>query len=219
MTSEGDGAMSKIPPKLAGMLAALVLGLGGTVVGLEVNDARIQAESKHQYVQAVQADPATSQAVKVAMVLGSYYESGGRHIGTPYVDKLGKGRPLTVCNGITGRGVIAGKTYTPAECYGLEKGRYLQAERDAARLFAYWASYDAFVRGQFIDFIHNKGVGALSTSTMLRKANAGDLHGACRENPRWSRGTVGGVSTVLRGLLGRGESNDEICRLVRLEPA
>lgn len=205
--------VSKIPRPLAARIAGLVLaaGIGGGAILVHEEAARqTQIDA---YVQAVASDAGTSQAVKVAMVLGSYYESGGRHIGTPYVDKLGKGQPLTVCNGITGRGVIAGKTYTPAECYELEKGRYLQAERDAARLFAYWASYNAFVRGQFIDFVHNKGVGALSTSTMLRKANAGDLLGACRESPRWKRGTVNGQSVVLDGLVVRGESNEEICRL------
>lgn len=211
--------VSKIPRGLAARIAALVLaaGIGGGVVVVRIDMAK-QGQID-AYVQAVASDASTSQAVKVAMVLGSYYESGGRHIGTPYVDRLGKGQPLTVCNGITGRGVIAGKTYTPADCYELEKGRYLQAERDAARLFAYWSSYNAFVRGQFIDFIHNKGVGALSTSTMLRKANAGDLLGACRENPRWSRGTVNGRSVVLSGLLVRGESNEEICRKAAGVPA
>lgn len=134
------------------------------------------------------------------------------HIGIPYIDKLGKGAPLTVCNGITGTGVVAGKWYSPTECYQLEKGRYLQSERAAQRLLAYWASYDALVQGTFIDFLHNKGEGAFLTSTMRRKANAGDLPGACRENPRWNKGTVKGISTVLPGLQLRGDSNDEICR-------
>ena len=150
------------------------------------------------------------------MVLGHFYESSGKHIGTPYIDKLGKGAPLTVCNGITGAGVIAGKWYSPGECYQLEKGRYLQSERAAQRLLAYWPSYDAFVQGTFIDFLHNKGEANFSTSTMRRKANAGDLVGACLENPRWNKGTVKGVSTVLPGLQGRGDSNDEICRVWRM---
>lgn len=51
-----------------------------------------------------------SAAVLLAMELGSHFESSGRHIGTPYVDKLGKGQPLTVCNGVTGAGVVAGVT-------------------------------------------------------------------------------------------------------------
>lgn len=208
---------SKVPPWLVSRLAALVLtaGLagGGVFMAGHVTDAAL----RDQYVQAVASDTATSPAVKIAMVMGSYYESSSKHIGTPYVDKLGKGQPLTVCNGITGAGVMAGRYYTPAACYQLELGRYLQAERDAERLLVYWVAYDPFVQGSFIDFVHNKGAAALTTSTMRRKANAGDLVGACRENPRWNKGTVNGVSTVLPGLQLRGSANDEICREWRLD--
>ncbi len=208
---------SKIPRFLAGRLAALVLTLGaGGGAYLAADQAAIEQGLADQYVQAVAADPDSSKGVKVAMVMGHFYESSGRHVGTPYIDKLGKGSPLTVCNGITGTGVIAGKWYSPGECYQLEKGRYLQSERAAQRLLAYWPSYDAFVQGTFIDFLHNKGEANFSTSTMRRKANAGDLVGACLENPRWNKGTVKGVSTVLPGLQGRGDSNDEICRVWRM---
>lgn len=205
----------KVPPWLVGRLAALVMmtGLGGS--GAYFAQQASTEAMADEYVQAVAADVETSQGVKVAMVLGSFYESSGRHIGTPYVDKLGKGQPLTVCNGITGAGVVAGRTYSPTDCYRLERARYLLSEREAVHLLTHWASYDPFVQGVFIDFIHNKGSAALASSTMLRKANAGDLEGACRENPRWARGTVGGVSTVLPGLQLRGDSNDEICRTWR----
>lgn len=207
----------KVPRFLAGRLAALVLTLGaGGGAYLAADQVAIEQGLADRYVQAVAADPSTSQGVKVAMVLGHFYESSGKHIGTPYIDKLGKGAPLTVCNGITGAGVIAGKWYSPGECYQLEKGRYLQSEREAQRLLAYWASYDAFTQGTFIDFLHNKGAANFATSTMRRKANAGDLPGACRENPRWNKGTVKGISTVLPGLQLRGDSNDEICREWRM---
>lgn len=203
--------MSKVPAFLSSRLAALAIlaGLGGT--GAYVAQQTSDEALRDQYVQTVAADSSTSNAVKVAMVLGQFYESSGKHIGTPYIDKLGRGQPLTVCNGITGVGVVAGRWYSPSDCYYLERGRYLAAEQDARRLFTRWASYDPFVQGQFIDFIHNKGAANLSTSTLLRKANAGDLAGACRENPRWNRGTVQGVSTVLPGLQLRGDANAEIC--------
>lgn len=216
---------SKVPAWLSGRLLALVLltGGGGAVLvqdqALQVPEAQLQQALADEYVRAVSADTTTSQAVKVAMVLGSFYESSGKHIGTPYVDKLGRGQPLTVCNGITGAGVAAGRWYGPANCYQLEKARYLTAERAAQRLLNRWASYDPFVQGQFIDFLHNKGEGAFTTSTMRRKANAGDLVGACRENPRWNKGTVNGVQQVLPGLQLRGDSNDEICSLWRLDGA
>lgn len=209
---------SRVPAWLGARLVAVCLlaglGGGGAILATRATDEAL----RDQFVQAVAADETTSPAVKIAMVMGSYYESSGKHIGTPYVDKLGKGRPLTVCNGITGPGVVAGKWYTPGECYQLELGRYLQAEREAGRLLVYWVAYDPFVQGTFIDFVHNKGSDALATSTMRRKANAGDLEGACRENPRWNKGTVNGVATVLPGLQLRGNANDEICREWRLNP-
>lgn len=210
--------MSKVPAFLSSRLAALAIlaALGGT--GAYVAQQTSDEALRDQYVQTVAADPSTSNAVKVAMVLGQFYESSGKHIGTPYIDKLGRGQPLTVCNGITGPDVVAGRWYSPSDCYYLERGRYLAAEQEARRLFARWGSYDPFVQGQFIDFVHNKGAVNLSTSTLLRKANAGDLAGACRENPRWNRGTVAGVSTVLPGLQLRGDANAEICLEWRAQP-
>jgi lysozyme len=201
---------------IVGRLLALAMltGGGGAFYAQhqgEVARAEVQAAAADPYVQAVARDASTSDAVKIAMLIGHLYESSGKHVGTPYIDKLGRGQPLTVCNGITGAEVVAGKWYTPADCYELEKGRYLQAERVAKRLFAYWASYDAITQATFLDFIHNKGEGALSTSTMLRKANAGDVQGACRENPKWNKGTVKGVLTVLPGLKDRADTNAGFC--------
>lgn len=193
---------------------AMLTGGGGAFYAQhqgEVARAEVQAAAADPYVQAVARDVSTSDAVKIAMLMGHLYESSGKHVGTPYIDKLGRGQPLTVCNGITGAGVVAGKWYTPADCYELEKGRYLQAERAAKRLFAYWASYDAITQATFLDFIHNKGDGALAASTMLRKANAGDVQGACRENPKWNKGTVNGVLTVLPGLKDRADTNAGFC--------
>lgn len=201
---------------IVGRLLALAMltGGGGAFVVQhqgEVAQSDVQVAVADPYVQAVARDASTSDAVKIAMLMGHLYESSGKHVGTPYTDKLGRGQPLTVCNGITGAGVVAGKWYTPADCYELEKGRYLQAERVAKRLFAYWASYDAITQATFLDFIHNKGEGALAASTMLRKANAGDVVGACRENPKWNKGTVKGVLTVLPGLKDRADTNAGFC--------
>ena len=201
---------------IVGRLLALAMLTGGGGAFYvqhqgEVAQAEVQAAAADPYVQAVARDAGTSDAVKIAMLMGHLYESSGKHVGTPYIDKLGRGQPLTVCNGITGAGVVAGKWYTPADCYELEKGRYLQAERAAKRLFAYWASYDAITQATFLDFIHNKGEGALAASTMLRKANAGDVQGACRENPKWNKGTVKGVLTVLPGLKDRADTNAGFC--------
>lgn len=208
--------MSKIPAQLRTSLAALVLLLGAGGGAYYVDEAATREANTNAYIQAVAADPEVSDAIRIAMVMASFYESSNRHIGTPYVDKLGKGQPLTVCNGLTGPEVVAGRYYSPAECYRLEKRRYVGYEAEAKRLLTYWESYDPFQKATFLDFLHNKGEGNFFSSTMRRKANAGDWEGACRENTRWNRGTVKGVSAVLPGLQLRGDSNDEICRTWRL---
>lgn len=204
--------MSKIPELLRRSLGALALlaGLGGG--GYVINEAAQREAQSNAYVQAVAVSD-VSEAIKVAMVMGFYYESSNRHIGTPYIDRNGKGQPLTVCNGLTGPEVVASRYYSPAECFRLEKARYLKSEAAAKRLFRFWDSYTVWQKAVFIDFIWNKGEGALAGSTLLAKANRGDVIGACRENPRWNKGTVNGVSMVLPGLQIRGDSNGELCEV------
>ena len=152
-----------------------------------------------------------SPAVLLAMELGSHFESSGRHIGTPYVDKLGKGQPLTVCNGVTGPGVVAGRTYTPDDCKRLELPRYLEAERQARAALRHWSAYNVWVRASFIDMVYNLGPSALDGTTIARLANAGDLDGACAQMPRWVRGTVAGQKVTLPGLVDRRATTAELC--------
>lgn len=152
-----------------------------------------------------------SSAIVLAMELGSHYESSGRHIGTPYVDRLGKGQPLTVCNGVTGPEVVAGRYYTQDDCKRLELPKYRQAETAAARMFTHWGSYNVWVRASIIDMVYNLGAGALQGSTLLAKGNAGDLVGMCEQMPRWVRGTVNGQKTVLPGLVDRRDTTRELC--------
>ena len=80
-------AQSRVPKALAGSLAALVM----LAAGVSIQNAEPSQEAlRNEYIQAVAEDQATSMAVKIAMVMGSQYESSGKHIGKPYVDKLGR---------------------------------------------------------------------------------------------------------------------------------
>lgn len=200
----------RIPQALRSMLKAMLIatGVGG---GTYYVSQQSQQAQLTEYLQTVAADTSTSDAIKLAMVLGSYYESSYRHIGTPYIDRLGKGQPLTVCNGITGQGVVAGRYYTPADCYKLEVGRYKGAEAFLAKSVPTYSAANVLQQATFLDFVHNKGTGAFATSTMRRKLLAGDFTGACRENEKWTRGTVGGVKVVLPGLKVRGDANSDLC--------
>ena len=200
----------RIPKPLQAALSAMIasMGAGG---GVYLAEQERTSQLQTEYLQTVAADTSTSEAIKLAMVLGSYYESSFRHIGKPYIDKLGKGQPLTVCNGITGAGVVAGRYYTPADCYKLEVGRYKEAEAFLAKSVPTYSAANVFQQAVGLDFIHNKGAGAFSTSTYRRKWIAGDVVGACRENERWNKGTVRGASVVLPGLKIRADANSDLC--------
>lgn len=192
---------------LAAMLASVSAG-GGVYLVQQEQTSKAQTE----YLQTAAADTSTSDAVKLAMVLGSYYESSFRHIGTPYVDKLGKGQPLTVCNGITGAGVVAGRYYTPADCYRLEVGRYREAEAFLKQSAgAAYRSASPLQQATYLDFVHNVGSAGFSGSTMRRKLLAGDVVGACRENRRWVYGTINGAKVALPGLVIRRNANSDLC--------
>lgn len=59
----------------------------------------------------------------------------------------------------------------------------------------------------FVSWTYNVGWGAACGSTLIRKANAGDLLGACDELLRWNR--AGG--RVVRGLTNRRAAERELC--------
>jgi lysozyme len=197
-------ADSKVPQPLRDNLVKLGATLAIGAVG--AGGAYIQTQPTYEL-----GGVKVSHEVAIAHEMGRYFESSYRHIGTPYVDKVGKGQPLTVCNGVTGPEVVAGKTYGPADCARLELPKYLSAEKAAKRLFTHWPEYNAWQRASFIDMIYNLGESALVAKTITRKANAGDLAGACNEMPRWVYGTVKGVSTKLPGLVPRRGTTQELC--------
>ena len=200
----------RIPKPLQAALAAMIasMGAGG---GVYLAEQERTSQLQTEYLRTVAADTSTSDAIKLAMVLGSYYESSFRHIGTPYVDKLGKGQPLTVCNGITGAGVVAGRYYTPADCYRLEVGRYKEAEAFLAKSVPTYSAANALQKATYLDFVHNVGAAAFSGSTMRRKLLAGDMIGACRENEKWVYGTINGAKVALPGLVIRRNANSDLC--------
>lgn len=149
-------------------------------------------------------------AIQIARELGSYYESSGRHIGKPYIDRAGKGQPWTVCAGVTGPAVVPSRYYTPKDCERLETAMYRESLTIARANLSNWEKYNVFVRASFLDVAYNVP-SALMGTTLQAKANAGDLTGACMQMPRWVYGTVGGKKVRLPGLVIRRDTTRELC--------
>lgn len=109
---------------------------------------------------------------------------------TAYLDSVGV---PTICTGST-RAVRIGQEALPGECDARLREDTSVAGKALERLVRVpvtQGQYDAL-----LSFTFNLGEGNLSRSTLLRKLNAGDCHGAAREFLRWDR--AGGQ--VLRGL-------------------
>lgn len=64
--------------------------------------------------------------------------------------------------------------------------------------------------GAFVSLSYNIGIGAFSRSTALRKFNNGDIAGAAEAIKLWSKATVNGKKTVLKGLVRRRAAEVEL---------
>ncbi|WP_186115432.1 lysozyme [Burkholderia gladioli] len=101
-----------------------------------------------------------------------------------YPDPASGGDPWTIGYGATGAGIAKGVTWTQAQADA-------RLDADLAR-FA--AAVDRHVtapltpaqKAALVDFVFNVGEGNFTSSTLLRKLNAGDYDGAADELPRWN---------------------------------
>ena len=138
---------------------------------------------------------AGSMAMAVSVV--GYFE--GRSL-VGYVDPVGI---PTVCYGHTATAKV-GQTKTAEECEQLlqqDLGIALAAvDKELPEL-------SPETRAALGSFVFNVGEGAFRSSTLLRKAKAGDLQGACNELPRW----VYAGGRVLNGLVRRRDAERELC--------
>jgi lysozyme len=120
---------------------------------------------------------------------------------TPYKDPVGI---LTVCDGVT-RGVRADHVYTDQECAALAAHELVDHGLAIAPCLPEALPTDT--RAAFTSFGYNVGAAAFCSSTLARKANAGDLAGACAELSRWT--LAGGRQ--LPGLVKRRAAERALC--------
>ncbi|HIE9171615.1 TPA: lysozyme [Klebsiella pneumoniae] len=111
----------------------------------------------------------------------------------------------TVCDGHTGTDIRHGHRYTDRECDSLLKAD-LQKVASAIDSLIKVRIPDP-TRAALYSFTYNVGSGAFASSTLLKKLNAGDVPGACKELQRWTY--AGGKQW--KGLITRREIEREVC--------
>lgn len=120
---------------------------------------------------------------------------------TAYPDIVGV---WTICYGETD-GVRKGDKATKAECDSMLAKQIAAYEARLDKCLT--ATVPMKTKAAFVSWSYNVGTGAACSSTLVKKANAGDLRGACNELPKWNR--AGGK--VVRGLTNRREAERQLC--------
>ena len=118
-----------------------------------------------------------------------------------YVDPVGI---VTACTGHTGPELRMGQRYTRQQCEDMLYGDLL---KHTAALDCIKHPMTDGQKAAFLSFAFNVGNKAFCDSTLARKANAGDMPGACAELSRWTR--AGGRE--LPGLVKRRAAERELC--------
>lgn len=101
---------------------------------------------------------------------------------------------------VDGKPIRAGMTIKQETAERLLKTGLVSYESDVSRLVKVGVTQEQF--DALVSFTYNLGARSLSTSTLLRKLNAGDYAGAADEFLRWNK--AGGK--VLNGLTRRREA-------------
>lgn len=111
---------------------------------------------------------------------------------------------ITACTGHTGPELKMGQTFTRQHC---EDMLYADLNKHAAALDCIKRPMTDGQKAAFLSFAFNVGNGAFCGSTLARKANAGDMPGACAELSRWTY--AGGKQ--LPGLVRRRAAERQLC--------
>ncbi|WP_368912723.1 lysozyme [Proteus mirabilis] len=111
----------------------------------------------------------------------------------------------TVCFGHTGTDIISNKIYSESECLALLEKDLSKVRREVDPLIK--VEINDNTRAAIYSFAYNVGVGAFARSTLLKKLNAGDQHGACEEMKRW----VYAGGKVWRELVSRRDAESALC--------
>ena len=137
-------------------------------------------------------------AAALAISTVTFYEST---VQRTYRDPIGI---ITACTGHTGPELKMGQTFTREQCDDMLAKDLLG---HAAALDCIKTPMADGQKAAFLSFAFNVGNGAFCGSTLVRKANADDMRGACAELSRWT--LAGGRE--LPGLVKRRSAERALC--------
>lgn len=116
----------------------------------------------------------------VALATATISQFEGREL-RAYRDIVGV---WTICDGET-KGVKPGDVATPAECDSMLAKNLVLYENGIDKCLT--AAVPGKTKVAFLSLAYNVGTGAFCKSTLVKKANAGDLKGACDQLLVWVR--------------------------------
>ena len=137
-------------------------------------------------------------ALALAAPLVVYFEGT---IPRTYRDPIGI---LTSCTGHTGPELRMGQTWTQEQC---DQQLYADLLKHSEALDCIKRPLTDGQKAAFLSFAFNVGNSAFCKSTLARKANAGDMAGACAELLRWTRAG----DKELPGLVRRRNAEYQLC--------
>ena len=137
-------------------------------------------------------------AVALCVPLVMYFEGTIQRV---YRDPIGI---LTSCTGHTGPELRMGQVFTKEQC---EQQLLADLLKHADALDCVKKPMTDGQKAAFLSFAFNVGTGAFCGSTLARKANAGDMRGACAELSRWT--LAGGRE--MPGLVKRRAAERKVC--------
>lgn len=138
--------------------------------------------------------------VVISMALGAVAGFEGLRT-RAYIDPVGV---PTVCYGHT-ENVKLTDEYTKGECDKLLRGELYEYYGYVEKCINY--PLEPHQAAAFTSATYNVGARIVCNSTLQKKANHGDIEGACNELPRW----VYAKGKRLRGLVKRRESERNMC--------
>lgn len=118
-----------------------------------------------------------------------------------YLDPVGI---PTICFGET-RGVKIGDKATKAQCQDMLAGRLVEFSAEVDKCLIAAVPDESYAA--FLSLAYNTGTANFCRSTLVKKANAGDLLGACNEILKWNKAQ----GLVLPGLTRRREAERKLC--------